>query len=239
MTRRILFLLVLAGSLTACGIKPSGNTTPLQVHPDMDNQLKFKAQSESPFYADGRSNRPAVFGTIAYGKLQEDDVLATGKDAAGNLIKTSPVAISAALLQRGQERFNINCAPCHGRAGEGNGIVKTRSLGALAPANLQEPRIREVPDGHIYDVITNGIRTMQPLGGNIPVSDRWAIVAYVRALQRSQFANVKDVPTGTDIKAADPSATPIPAAAPASAASAVAATTSPAASAAASVAPKK
>lgn len=238
MTRRILFLLVLAGSLTACGIKPSGNTTPLQVHPDMDHQLKFKAQSESAFYPDGRSNRPAVFGTIAYGKLQEDDILATGKDAAGNLIKNSPVAMSAALLQRGQERFNINCAPCHGRAGEGNGIVKTRSLGALAPANLQEARIREFPDGHIFDVITNGIRTMQPLGGNIPVSDRWAIVAYVRALQRSQFANVKDIPAGTDIKAADPSATPIPAAAPANAAPAASAA-SPAASTAASVAPKK
>ncbi len=209
MTRRLFILLVLAGALAGCGLRPSGNTTPLQVHPDMDSQPKFKAQSASTFFADGRANRSAPSGTIAQGHLNEDDVLATGKDAGGTLIKSNPVPVTEALLKRGQERFNINCAACHGRLGDGNGAVKTRSYGALAPANLQEPRLREVPDGHIFDVITTGVRTMQPLGGNIQVSDRWAIIAYVRALQRSQNANIKDVPAGTDIKAPDPAAMPV------------------------------
>ena len=208
MTRRILFLFVVAGALAGCGLRPEGNTPPLQVHPDMDNQQKFKAQSANTFYADGRSNRAALPGTIAFGKLQEDDILSTGKDASGGLIKNNPVPVTEALLKRGQERFNINCSVCHGRLGEGNGIIKIKSQGALVPANLQDSRLREIQDGHIFDVITHGIRTMQPLGGNIPVSDRWAIVAYVRALQRSQNANVKDVAAGADIKAQDPSATP-------------------------------
>ncbi|MBS1811051.1 MAG: cytochrome c [Acidobacteria bacterium] len=234
MTRRIFILLVLASALTGCGLRPAGNTTPLQVHPDMDSQPKFKAQSASAFFADGRANRPAVPGTIAYGHLHEDDVLMTGKDASGNLVKSNPLPVTEATLRYGQERFNINCAPCHGRLGDGNGLVKTRSFGALNPANLQETRLREVADGHIFDVITNGIRTMQPLDGNIPVSDRWAIISYVRVLQRSQLANIKDVPTGTDIKAPDPSATPIPAASPAASSATGTATTSPAASAAAS-----
>jgi mono/diheme cytochrome c family protein len=226
MTRRIFILLVLAGALTGCGLRPAGNTPPLQVHPDMDNQPKFKAQSTTTFFADGRANRPPVPGTVAYGTWQENDAVATGKDAGGNLLKSNPLALTEAVLKYGQERFNINCAVCHGRLGDGNGIVKTRSFGALAPANLQDARLREVPDGHIFDVITHGIRTMQPLGGNVPVHDRWAIVAYVRALQRSQYANLKDVPAGTNIKAPDPSATPV-AAAPT--ASPVAGTASPAA----------
>ena len=209
MIRRIFVLLILAGALAGCGLRPAGNTTPLQVHPDMDSQPKYKAQAPSAFFADGRANRQPVPGTIAVGNLHEDDLVATGKDASGNLIKSNPLPITEASLKYGQERFNINCAVCHGRLGEGNGMVRTRSFGALNPANLQEPRIREIADGQIFDVITNGIRTMQPLGGNIPVTDRWAIIAYVRALQRSQNANLKDVPAGTDIKAPDPSATPI------------------------------
>ncbi len=211
MTRRIFILLVLAGALAGCGLRPAGNTTPLQVHPDMDNQPKFKAQSASAFYADGRSNRLALPGTIAQGHLNEDDVLTMGKDAGGTLLKNNPLPVTDTLLKRGQERFNINCSMCHGRLADGNGTVKRRSYGALVPANLQEPRLREVADGHIFDVITHGIRTMQPLGWNIPVGDRWAIIAYVRALQRSQNANIKDVPAGTDVKAPDPSATPMPA----------------------------
>jgi mono/diheme cytochrome c family protein len=227
MTRRIFILLVLASALAGCGLRPAGNTTPLQVHPDMDNQPKFKAQSPSTFFADGRSNRLAPPGTVAWGHLNDDDLLRTGKDASGNLIKSNPIPVTEAVLRYGQERYNINCSVCHGRLGDGNGMVKTRSFGALAPANLQDTRLREIADGHIFDVITNGIRTMQPLGGNVPVNDRWAIVAYVRALQRSQYANLKDVPGGTEVKAPDPGATPLPAAVPAAGASP---STSPAAS---------
>ncbi|HEX4946174.1 MAG TPA: cytochrome c [Blastocatellia bacterium] len=230
MIRRISILLMLASALAGCGLRPAGNTTPLQVHPDMDNQPKYKAQSASAFFADGRANRPPVPGTIAQGHLNEDDQLTTGKDASGNLIKNNPLPVDEALLLYGQERFNINCALCHGRLGDGTGMVKTRSFGALAPANLQDTRLREVADGHIFDVITNGIRTMQPLRSNVPVRDRWAIVAYVRALQRSQYANLKDVPAGTEIKPADPSATPIPAAPAASPAAGASPGTAPASS---------
>ena len=236
MTRRIFILLVLASALTGCGLRPAGNTTPLQVHPDMDSQPKYKAQAASAFFADGRANRPALPGTIAWGHLNDDDVLATGKDASGTLIKSNPVAITEALLRQGQERFSINCVPCHGRLGDGNGMVKMRSFGALNPANLQDVRLREIADGHIFDVITNGVRTMQPLGGNVPVSDRWAIIAYVRALQRSQNANIKDVPVETNIQAPDPSATPVVAA---PAASPVAGAAPPAATPAKAAAPAK
>lgn len=232
MTSRIFILLMLASALTGCGLRPAGNTTPLQVHPDMDSQPKYKAQAASVFFADGRTERPAVPGTIAQGHLHEDDVLVTGKDASGNVVKSIPVPVTEALLKRGQERFNVNCAACHGRLGDGNGTVKARSYGALAPANLHDPRLREIGDGHIFDVITNGIRTMQPLGGNIPVSDRWAIVAYARALQRSQNANIKDVPAGMDVKAADPSEMPAPT-------SGAATSASPAASPAAAATPAK
>ena len=231
MTRSIFILLVFAGALSGCGLRPAGNTTPLQVHPDMDSQPKYKAQAASIFFADGRANRAALPGTIAQGHLGDDEVMNTGKDASGNFIKTNPVTVTDALIKHGQERYNINCAPCHGRLGDGNGAVKARSFGALNPANLQQPLFLSYTDGQIFDVITNGKvvitngqRTqglMQPLGGNIPVDDRWAIVAYVRALQRSQNAGLKDVPDSekNNIKAADPSATPIATAAPATGAS--------------------
>lgn len=251
MTSRIFILLVLAGALTGCGLRPSGNTTPLQVHPDMDSQPKFKAQSASLFYADGRSNRPAPPGTIAYGHLNEDDAVATGKDVSGNFIRTNPRPLTAALLKEGQEHYNIHCAPCHGRLGDGNGMVKTRSFGALNPANLQQPIFRDYPDGQIFDVITHGKVTitdgkpvqgmMQPLGGNIAVPDRWAIVAYVRALQRSQNASLKDVPDNekNSIKAADPTPAPAAPAAPPAGAAPTTAPASPAASPASGAAPAK
>lgn len=227
MKSRILILLTLA--LSGCALRPGVDAPPLQVHPDMDHQLKFKAQSASTFFADGRSNRMPVPGTIAHGALKEDDGMFTGKDSAGNLIKTSPIAITEAVMKRGQERFNINCSPCHGRMAEGNGIVKTRSFGALNPANLTQQRIREAQDGYIFDVITNGIRTMQPLAAQITPQDRWAIVAYVRALQRSQTGTMKDVPAGTTVKDPDPNAAPP---APAAASTPAGASASPAVSAA-------
>lgn len=236
MTRRIFILLALASALTGCGLRPAGNTTPLQVHPDMDSQPKFKAQSASAFYADGRSNRPAPPGTIAWERLGDDDAFQTGKDASGSFIKTNPLAMTEATLRYGQERFTINCAPCHGRLGDGNGPVKARSFAALNPQNLQQQIFRDYPDGQIFDVITHGKVNivdgkpqqgmMQPMEGFVPVRDRWAIVAYVRALQRSQNADLKDVPAGADIKAADPTPTPATSANPAATGSPATAPTS-------------
>ncbi|HYE75424.1 MAG TPA: cytochrome c, partial [Blastocatellia bacterium] len=110
-----------------------------------------------------------------------------------------PVPINEALLMRGQERFNISCAPCHGITGLGNGMVAKRAGGAFVPANLQDERIRTSPDGYIFEVITNGIRAMQSLRHQIPEHDRWAIIAYLRALQRSQHATASDVPAGEKV----------------------------------------
>ncbi|MFN0123804.1 MAG: c-type cytochrome [Blastocatellia bacterium] len=194
MLQRGLILLILAGSLSGCQlITPGVDRTPLQIFPDMDNQAKYKAQAESPFFADKRANRKPPQGTIAQGKLREDEALYQGK-ANGQDVATVPLKIDVALLQRGQERFNINCAPCHSRVGDGQGIVKIRGNNALIPANLTESKYVTVPDGYIFNVITNGKGTMLPLGQNIPAEDRWAIVAYVRALQRARNATVNDVP---------------------------------------------
>lgn len=198
MTRHFLILLVLVGAMAGCSLRPGPDTPPLQVHPDMDNQPKYKAQAPSSFFPDGRSNRPQVDGTVARGQLKEDDALYTGK-VGNEFVKTIPLPIDAALLARGQERFNISCSPCHGRTAMGDGMVAKRAAGALVPANLQDERIRQVPDGYIFDVITNGVRAMQSLRHQIPEQDRWAIIAYLRALQRSQHASVSDVPAGEKI----------------------------------------
>lgn len=194
MLRRSLVLLLLVGSLAGCNLlQPGVDRPPIQVFPDMDKQPKYKAQAESPFFGDKRANRKPPEGTIAQGHLKFDadgnDVFYTGKQN-GQDVMVMPVKIDEALLRRGQERFNINCSPCHSRIGDGNGIVKLRqgSTLQLNPADLTQERLRTKPDGYIFNVITNGFQTMQPLGQNIPEADRWAIVAYVRALQRAAAA---------------------------------------------------
>jgi mono/diheme cytochrome c family protein len=168
---------------------------------DMDNQPRYKSQQAHPLFADGRELRPQVAGTLARGDLREDPHYYEGK-VDGELATTFParVQITGPLLRRGQERFAIYCAPCHGLGGAGDGIVSERALkletpGWVQPAALAtDPLIAERPHGHLFNTITNGIRTMPPYGDQIAVADRWAIVAYVRALQRSQNAKLEDVP---------------------------------------------
>jgi mono/diheme cytochrome c family protein len=198
MTRRFLILLVLAGTLAGCTLRPGPNSPPLQVHPDMDDQPKYRPQARSSFFSDGRATRKPVDGTVARGQLREDEAFFTGK-AGNEFVKTLPVPITEALLKRGQERFNISCSPCHGRTGAGNGMVAQRAGSALPAANLHDERLRQVPDGYLFDVITNGVRLMYPLRHQIPEDDRWAIVSYVRALQRSQRAAPGDVPAGQQV----------------------------------------
>ncbi len=168
---------------------------------DMDNQPRYKTQQAHPLFADGRELRPQAAGTIARGDLREDPHFYEGK-VAGELATTFPpqVQITEPLLRRGQERFNIYCAPCHGLGGAGDGIVSQRAIkletsGWVPPSAIAtDPLVVERPHGHVFNTITNGIRTMPPYGDQIPVVDRWAIVAYVRALQRSQKAGLEDVP---------------------------------------------
>lgn len=195
MLSRAILLILIAGSLSGCMlVKPGADRPPVQIIPDMDSQQKYKAQSENAFFADKRANRRPPAGTIAHGRFRESEVLATGKEN-GQDVNVLPVTMTESLLQHGRQRFNINCAPCHGRLGDGQGLVGKRGAQyGFIPSNLTQTPILEKADGHYFNVITNGWNTMQPLGQNIPEEDRWAIVAYIRALQRAANGTVGDVP---------------------------------------------
>lgn len=191
LVRLLVFLLI---TLTAGGCfrgQPS-RKPPIHLNPNMDHQPKYEAQQKSEFFTDGATMRIPVLGTVARGELRDDDVYYTGKDKNGKFIKKIPLDVTLQLLQRGQERFNIYCAPCHSRIGDGQGIIS--KYGYVPPVTFHSDRIRQMPDGEIFNVITNGVRNMPSYRHQIPVSDRWAIISYVRALQRSQNATVDDVP---------------------------------------------
>ncbi len=183
---------------------------PFEFFPDMDHQPKVKAQTESKFFADGIGPRVAVPGTVPLGwdipaknaagqaELQQ---VANGYSAAPDYFNTGkmgdrwgdglPVPVTAALMKRGQERYAINCQICHGASGGGNGI--TSKYGWVGIANYHDQRIVDMADGEIFNTITNGKNTMLGYGGNITVSDRWAIVAYLRALQKAQLGRLTDL----------------------------------------------
>jgi mono/diheme cytochrome c family protein len=172
---------------------------------DMDNQPKFRAQHSNPFFADGRAMRPAVAGTVARGGMLDDDHFERGV-VGGKWATTFPekAPLTMDLMRRGQERFGIFCQPCHGLAGFGDGMVNRRAMELVnlgtfgttwvSPKSLHEQAIREQPIGQIFNSVTNGVRNMPAYASQIPTEDRWAIVAYVRALQRSQSASIEDVP---------------------------------------------
>jgi mono/diheme cytochrome c family protein len=181
-------VLVLAGvclaSLTGC-------------RQDMHNQPKYRGLRASTFFADGSSARPLVEGTVARGTLQEDEAFFTGKiDKA--TVKDLPFAVDEALLNRGQERFNIYCTPCHGKTGTGNGMAVQR--GFRQPPSFHIDRLRQADAGYFFDVITNGFGVMPDYRVQVAPRDRWAIVAYIRALQLSQHAAAADVPGGDPTK---------------------------------------
>jgi mono/diheme cytochrome c family protein len=159
---------------------------------DMHDQPKAKPQSKSDFFVDGRTGRLPVEGTVARGDLREDDHLYRGR-VDGVFATTFPFKIDAALMERGRERYNIYCAPCHGQTGLGNGMVIQRGFKVPA-ANQHIERLRNAPVGYWFDVITNGFGVMFGYASQIPVKDRWAIIAYVRALQLSRNATLDDIP---------------------------------------------
>lgn len=159
---------------------------------DMQDQPKYKPLAASTFFPDGRSARPIPADTVARGELAAVDTAHTGEQD-GDFAATIPIPITMSSLRRGQERFDIFCSPCHGRLGDGNGIVAQR--GFHFPADLASDRVRALPPGYIFQVISNGYGGMGDYGDQIPaVADRWAIVAYVRALQLSRHATMDDVP---------------------------------------------
>lgn len=172
----------------------------IQLIRDMAKQPKFKTQAENPLFADDRAMRPSVPGTVARGAAGGDEARDFGR-VNGEWVTNFPLPVTASLLHRGQERFNIYCAPCHGLAGYGDGLVARRADELqegtwTPPTSLHSDAVRNRADGHIFNTITNGLRTMPAYGPQIPRDDRWAIVAYVRALERSQNARPEDVPPG-------------------------------------------
>ena len=160
---------------------------------DMHDQPKYRPLEASTFFADGRSERPLVPGTVARGVdwLREDDHLYTGK-VNGADATTLPFALTAEVLARGRERYDIYCTPCHGATGDGNGMIVQR--GYRKPPSFHIDRLREVAAGHYFDVMTNGFGAMADVAAQVKVRDRWAIVAYIRALQLSQHAALSDIP---------------------------------------------
>ncbi len=168
---------------------------------DMQNQPKIIPLRESDFYADKRSARPIIEGTVARNQLKEDAYFYTGKvgNSDGDYM---PFPATAEVLARGQQRFNIYCSPCHGETGDGNGMIVQR--GYKHPPSYHTPRLLKEPIGYFFDVMTNGFGAMPDYAEQVTPSDRWAIAAYIRALQLSQNATRSDVPAGTNIASQPP-----------------------------------
>ncbi len=158
---------------------------------DMQDEPRYKPLAHSEFFADGRSARPMVDGTVARGHLRIDEARYTGK-IDGEDVDQFPIPIQKADIERGQARFNIYCTPCHGRLGDGTGMVVLR--GFRQPPSYYSERLVNAPVGHFYDVITNGFGAMPSYASRVEPDDRWRIVAYIRALQLSESASVNDVP---------------------------------------------
>jgi mono/diheme cytochrome c family protein len=178
----------------------TGDSPRVHLIPHMDFQPKYKAQSKNTLFADERAMRMPVEGTVAHGELSIDEHYHRGV-ANGGWARALPpqVELNAATLDRGHERYDIYCAPCHGTAGYGDGMIHRRAekIGApkwIQPTSLHDAYVRGQAPGQLYNTITHGIRNMPPYGHAIPEADRWAIVAYIKALQLSQYASVNDVP---------------------------------------------
>jgi mono/diheme cytochrome c family protein len=205
--RALVFGLIILGAMAllplglAAKARASTSREPrIHLVPDMDFQLKYKADRLNPFFADQRATRAPVENTVAAADLSPDDPLVSGRiDQDFTNALPSSMKVDGALMQRGQERFGIYCAPCHGLSGKGDGMVSKRAEalaegGWVPPSNLHQDYIRKQPDGQLFNTISKGIRNMPAYGDQIPPNDRWAIVLYVRALQKSQYANINDIP---------------------------------------------
>jgi hypothetical protein len=179
-TRVVLAMLWLSVGLAVCGCSQMMNDEP-----------RYKPLAASDFFADGQSARPQVVGTIARGHLRLDQAFYTGK-SGGVLVDALPIPVTRDVLLRGRERFDIFCSPCHGRLGNGDGVVVER--GFTSPPSYHTDRLRTAPIGYFFDIMTNGFGAMFSYATRVPPADRWAIAAYVRALQLSQHATLSDAP---------------------------------------------
>jgi mono/diheme cytochrome c family protein len=189
----VLGVLVLSSVfLAGCARGCTSSRPPIHLNPSMDNQPKVRAQSASTFFYDGASMRQPIPGTVAIGGLKEDTAFFTGKGADGQFVATSPVALDETVIERGRQRYVIYCQPCHDARGDGKGILFQR--GNVPTATFHQEKILNYPDGQVFDVITNGVGLMPAYRWPIPPEDRWAIIAYVRGLQRDRQARAASVP---------------------------------------------
>jgi hypothetical protein len=177
--------------------------TPLYIFPDMEWQTKLRPQKDNGFFANGRTSQLPPPGTVSRSQpiqtvngpvlAHESAPVNTGFSTGTNFVAHNQLPITAELLKRGQQRFTINCSPCHGALGDGNGI--TKKIGAMAVvANLHDKRIVEMNDGELFHVITNGRNLMGAYAGNVTIEDRWAVIAYLRALQLARLGTPDDLP---------------------------------------------
>ena len=171
---------------------------------DMHDQPKYEPLEASELFADGAASRPPVEGTVARGLLREDSRLYRGMEADGSFVAEIPLPVTAQMVARGRERFEIFCSPCHGRTGDGQGMIVRR--GFKRPESFHVERLREVRDGYLYDVITNGFGQMSSYAVQVKPADRWAIVAYVRALQLGRRAPLEMLTAAERRRLAEPAA---------------------------------
>jgi len=186
----LLLLIVPLIAASGCSSSPA-RTPPVEVFADMDHQPKYQPQAASAFFADGRASRPPVPGTVALGHLKEDDAFYRGV-VGEHYVGENPLPLDMEALRRGQQRFNIYCSPCHDRAGTGRGIVAMKS--AWLATDLTSEPVQEMADGELFSIITSGRRSMPGYRFQVRERDRWAVVGYVRALQRAALGAVEDVP---------------------------------------------
>jgi hypothetical protein len=164
---------------------------------DMHDQPKYRPFERNPFFADQRASRPLVPGVVARGHLDADEAFFTGA-SNGVPVASNPMPVTRDLLLRGRQRYDIYCSPCHDRVGAGEGMIVLR--GYKQPPSLHTDRLRAVPDGYFFQVMTNGFGVMPTYKAQVPTDDRWAIVAYIRALQLSQHASLSDLPASERAK---------------------------------------
>jgi cytochrome c5 len=205
----IIYFFLFALVVTALGFRGCKSTKPpLEIFPDMDRQMRFHEQGETGFFNDKRMDREPVAGTVPFvteaqeafphlspdNRFRENDYLTTGKTAEDVFGDGFPIEVSYDSMMKGQEIYAIYCAICHGDSGDGKGVVAQERYGFPTIASLLQDRLKELPDGDLYNSITNGKNTMGPYGSKIRVEDRWKVVMYVRALQRASAATIEDVP---------------------------------------------
>ena len=183
-------------ALTGCARGCTSGSPPIHLNPSMDNQPKVRPQAASNFFRNGAGMREPVPGTIAVGGLKEDDVFFTGKGADGQFVAKGPLPVDAKFVERGRDRYTIYCQPCHDARGDGKGILFQRAN--VPTASLHQEKILQYPDGLIFYVITNGIGMMAGYKWPIPPEDRWAIVAYVRELERERLARTPAAPASAE-----------------------------------------